>query len=43
VVDKMAGAKNLIDEIDFVTASKDPMKDLPKDMASPIEEMEGGR
>ena len=43
VIDKMAGAQNLIDEIDFVTASADPMKELPKDMARPIEEVEGGR
>ena len=43
VIDKMAGAQNLIDEIDFVTASPDPMKELPKDMARPIEEVEGGR
>ena len=43
VIDKMAGAQNLIDEIDFVVASaepakdsaKDPMLDLPKDQARP--------
>ena len=38
IVDKMAGAQNLIDEIDFVTAPKDPMQNLPKDMARPIED-----
>ena len=43
VIDKMAGAKNLIEEIDFVTASEGATKDLPKDMAQPVEEMEGGR
>ena len=42
VIDKMAGARNLIDEIDFVVASapakdeaKDPMQDPPKDQARP--------
>jgi hypothetical protein len=34
IIDKMAGAQNLIDEIDFVTAPKT----MPKDMARPIEE-----
>ena len=43
VIDKMAGAQNLIDEIDFVTASKEAAKELPKDMAQPVEDMEGGR
>ena len=34
VIDKMAGAQNLIDEIDFVRKPKS----LPADMARPIEE-----
>ncbi len=43
VIDKMAGAQNLINEIDFVVAgagpaketTKDPMQDLPRDQARP--------
>jgi len=34
VIDKMAGAQNLIDEIDFVTMPKS----MPQDMARPLEE-----
>ena len=37
VIDKMAGAQNLIDEIDFVTTPKEAKMEIPEEEAPSME------